>query len=112
MTIQLSGRSDDPNGAFRVRVGAADRGYTGLGASVERPEIDEQDLIVAVVDQFVKCGDELDPAALREIAPEDGELQVIAIASQQLVDLRTASIIADVVADKEASRHYRVVNAG
>src|SRR5947209_3274402 len=79
--------------------------YVLLHMPVLRPEIDEHDLILAMVNDLRQRLNEQDALRRREVATEDGVLQGVAEAAHSAVDAAQATRICNVIADNVAVTH-------
>jgi hypothetical protein len=99
------GGSDDVARGIEVVVGAAEGGDDALAAAGSGAEIDEEDLVEVVVDDFGELGGELGEVGAGELALEDGVLEVIAPGAHDFEDAAEAFVIGDVVADEVRVAH-------
>jgi hypothetical protein len=92
-------KSYDETGCVQGDVGLTERGDDAVAAAFGGAEVDEEDLIVVVVDDFGEFGAAADEVGGREMALEDGELEVVAVAAHGFEDLAKTFVIGDVIAD-------------
>lgn len=97
--------SDDEAGWIDADVSFAEGADGAFAAMGDRPEVDKQDLVFAVVDEFVEVGFHLGDFTVIEVALEDRILQVNAVAFAELEDLAQALGIADIVGDDIIAAH-------
>jgi hypothetical protein len=97
--------SDDNDGPFGVNVLAADRLDTTSAPTVDGSEIEQQDLIFAMIDQGAQCRDHRNALDRREIAPKHGVLDVIAEAAQRLEHAIAAVVVTYVICNDVAAAH-------
>ena len=101
----MARRSNDDARGIDGGVRLPERHNHALPATLGGTKVDEEDLIVAVVDQFAE-----DVSAFREIDGseltfEDGVLQVVPEITHGLVDFTKPLVVADVVADEVGGTH-------
>ena len=87
-------------------VGLAEGGDDALAAAVAGAKVDEEDLVLAVVDDAAELLAAADEVAGGELALEDGELEVVAEAAHGLEDAAEALVVGDVVADEVGGAHF------
>ncbi len=104
--------SDHHNGAFGCQVPATDRVDAACSSAVDRAEVEHEDLIFVVIDQGVKRGDHRDSFTIREIAPEHGVLDVVAMPAERGEDPVPTVVIADVISDHVSVPHVHLVANG
>lgn len=90
---------------MEVGVGLADGGDVSGGAGVGRAEVDEEDLVLVVVDDFGDFGAAAGEVAWGELALEDGVLEVVAEAAEGAEDFAEALVVGDVVGDEVGVAH-------
>ena len=71
--------------------------------------MDEEDLVIAMVNDGGQCGAEADEIGFGQLAFKDGVLQVVAPAAHGLKDFAEALIVTDVVADEVGGTHSQTV---
>lgn len=97
--------SDDDGMALGVGVGAPEGVKGAASAAVGGPEAGEEDLVFVVVDLRAEQAFELDALSGAELAAEDGELEVIAVATHEVVYPAEALWVGDVVGDEVGGAH-------
>jgi len=93
--------SDDHAGGVDVGVGFAEGGNDAIAAAFGRAEVDEQDLVFFVMDDFGETGAEPDEIGSAELTFKDGELEMIAESAEDLEGPVAALIVRDVVVNQE-----------
>jgi hypothetical protein len=101
----MRGLSNNEAGRVDGCVGETERGDDAVATALSRAEMDEQNLIFAVMDDAGEVGAAADQVAGGEMALEDGVLQVVAEAAHGFEDLAEASVVADVVTDEIRLAH-------
>lgn len=105
VTGGVGGGSDDDAGGVDGGVGEAEGGDDAVAATFGGAEVDEEDLIFGVFDDFGEGGATADEVGWGELAFEDGELEVVAEAAHEFEDFAEAAVVADVVADEVGLAH-------
>jgi hypothetical protein len=81
-------------------------GFDGLVEFVvSGAEVDDEDLVLALVDSFGEASAEADEFDVGEFAEEDGVLGMVAEVMEGLEDAGAAVVVGDIVADEEVSAH-------
>lgn len=94
-------------------VGASKRIDTLDASAGHRAEVNEEDLIIAVIDDVRKPALEDDELGIREVTLKDRIFQMFAVALQCLADTVEAFWLCDVISDDVFAPHvYLVVNSG
>jgi hypothetical protein len=96
---------DDDAGAIQTGVRASERGDDALAAAFDRPEIYEQHLILAVMNQFAESVTAARQIRCRKFAFEYRILHAIPEAAHALVDAAKAEVVGNVVADEVSVPH-------
>jgi hypothetical protein len=102
--------SDNVAGSVEFRIGFSEGADGAFGAGFAGAEGDEENLVFAVVDEFLEFGFHADAFDRGEVALEDGKLQVIAEIFAGFENAAQAFRIRDVVGDDIGRAHggYRV----
>lgn len=89
----------------RWRVRASQRSDRDAPSTINRPQIEEQHLILIMLDLRAKATFELDSLSRIQFALEHGELHVAPISAHEFVDATEALIVAYIVGDDEGLTH-------
>ena len=87
------------------RVRFAERRDDAVAAPLGRPQVHEQHLVLVVVDDRRQLRPAPRQVRGRQLALEDGELQMVAVPAHGLKDFAQALVVADVVADQVGGAH-------
>jgi hypothetical protein len=96
---------DDDARGVDGRVRFAGRCYYTIAAALDRTQINEQDLIVAMVDYFAEGVAAADEIGRRELAFKDGILEMIAEIAHGLIHGAQPLVVTDVVANEIRIAH-------
>jgi len=81
--------------------------------AVHRSQVEDEDVVIAMMDRFVQFGLDLHIAQAIQAALEDGVLEPFAVAFHDAEDLAPAFVVGDVVADDvEVFHAYLVTKLG
>jgi len=97
--------SHDNAGGIERGVGLAERGDHAFAASFGGPQIDEEHLVFVMLDQLAEHMAAFGQIDGRELALEDGVLEVVAEIAHGLEDLAQSFIVANIVADEKRISH-------
>jgi hypothetical protein len=107
MLCVLVGRfSNNDAGGVNGGVGEAEGGDDAVAAAFGGPEMDEQDLVFGVFDDAGEFNAAADEVAGRELAFEDGVLEMVAKTAHEFEDFAEAAVVGDVVTDEIGLAHF------
>jgi len=97
--------SDDVTWRINRHIGFAEGGYDAIAPALGGTQVDEEHLVVVMVDDSGDFGAAADEVAGRELALEDGVLEMVAVPAHGFEDFAETLVVADVVANEIGLSH-------